>query len=138
MVSPWVYSTKDEPNSFYVSIHIQLLWRMAVKTQMVLVEVAVAGLADLVTGATDLEEEGEEEGVGGKEEEMETMTTQKEEGSSQEVAGEVEVVNALTMGTVRREGEEGKEGDLTVTVLMVAVEIREKVRQTDQSLMYTN
>ena len=113
----------------------------------VLMELAIVGavevdLADLVDKEAMASEE-EEEAVEGDGGEIETGTTQtiEEEGLSREavavVAGEEEeeVVNALTMGTVKREGEEGEEEEgSTVTALNQEEEEEEieKVRERER------
>ena len=100
---------------------------------------AVVDLADqAVRGAMALEEEEARDG-GEEEGEMETQKTEEEELSQgaeelgQEVAGEGEegVIDALTMGVVKREGEEGEEEDSTMTALN-QVEETKKVRERER------
>ena len=116
----------------------QLFLRMVKESQMASVEgaaVVVVDLADQVAAREATALEGEEEGDGGEEGEGEIETTQKteeEENSSLEevaaVAGEGggEVVNALTMGTVRREGEEGEEEGTTLSQAEETKKVKER------------
>lgn len=80
----------------------------------------VGDLADQVDRGATEEEEGEGEvGAGGEVGEMKRETMQKEEegDSSQEEDPGVVVVNAQTIGAVRREETEEEVGDSTVTAL---------------------
>lgn len=99
--------------------------------------VVVVDLADQVAAREATALEGEEEGDGGEEGEGEIETTQKteeeEDSSLEEVAavagegeGEGEVVNALTMGTVRREGEEGEEEGTTLSQAEETKKVKER------------
>jgi hypothetical protein len=113
---------------------------MEMENRMALVEGAVAVEVDLADQAArgvtaSEEEEGEAEGDGGEGEMETTRRTEEEGGSSLEeaavVAGEGAeegVVNARTMGTARREGEEGEEGD-SIAIAQKQLEETKMVRE---------
>ena len=89
--------------------------------------VVVVDLADQVAAREATASEGEEEG------EIETTqkTEEEEDSSLEEVAavageGEGEVVNALMMGTVRREGEEGEEEGTTLSQAEETKKVKER------------
>ena len=127
---------------------------MVMESQMVSVEGAVAVAVDSadreVAGAREAtalegggEGDGGEEGEGMMETTRRTEEEEEEEGLSPEeavavAAGEGEVVNALTMGAARREGEEGEEEEggtarsqAEETKMVREMRERERGRQTD-------